>query len=170
MAAVRGRFSMNRVFCVLIIFSVFSLPCEADEADNIQAVRDMTEAINNRDLDALDGLISANVVRHSAATPGVVITSLDEFRAFLESDFSTVPDSVQEIEIIFGQGNFVAVRASYSGTQTGPMGPFPASGNKLRLFYMGIVRFEDGKIAEMWVEWDNLDALTQLGHFPPPGG
>jgi len=161
---------MNRVFCVLIIFSVFSLPCEADEADNIQAVRDMTEAINNRDLDALDGLISANVVRHSAATPGVVITSLDEFRAFLESDFSTVPDSVQEIEIIFGQGNFVAVRASYSGTQTGPMGPFPASGNKLRLFYMGIVRFEDGKIAEMWVEWDNLDALTQLGHFPPPGG
>ena len=170
MAAVRGRFNMNRVFCVLIIFSVFSLPCEADEADNIQAVRDMTEAINNRDLDALDALISANVVRHSAATPGVVVTSLDEFRAFLESDFSTVPDSVQEIEIIFGQGNFVAVRASYSGTQTGPMGPFPASGNKLRLFYMGIVRFEDGKIAEMWVEWDNLDALTQLGHFPPPGG
>jgi len=95
---------MNRVFCVLIIFSVFSLPCEADEADNIQAVRDMTEAINNRDLDALDGLISANVVRHSAATPGVVITSLDEFRAFLESDFSTVPDSVQEIEIILVPG------------------------------------------------------------------
>jgi predicted ester cyclase len=128
----------------------------------------MTEAINNRDLDALDNLVSANVVRHSAATPGVVVTSLDEFRAFLQSDFSTVPDSVQEIEIIFGQGDFVAVRASYSGTQTGPMGPFPASGNKLRLFYMGIVRFEAGKIVEMWVEWDNLDALTQLGHFPPP--
>ncbi len=21
----------------------------------------------------------------------------------------------------------------------------------------------------MWVEWDNLNALTQLGHFPPSG-
>ncbi len=32
----------------------------------------------------------------------------------------------------------------------------------------GIFRLEDGKIAEMWVTWDNLSALMQLGHFPPP--
>lgn len=32
---------------------------------------------------------------------------------------------------------------------------------------MGILRIEEGKIAEIWVEWDNLNALTQLGHFPP---
>lgn len=31
-----------------------------------------------------------------------------------------------------------------------------------------VVRFEDGKIAEWWVTWDNLAGLTQLGHFPPP--
>ena len=47
------------------------------------------------------------------------------------------------------------------------MGPFPATGKKVDLKYLGILRFEDGKIAEMWVEWDNMAILTQLGHFPP---
>jgi hypothetical protein len=32
----------------------------------------------------------------------------------------------------------------------------------------GLQRFENGKVAEMWVTWDNLAALMQLGHFPPP--
>ncbi len=161
---------MNRLFCILITLTIYALPCQADEAENIRIVTNATEAINRRDLDALDAYISEDIVRHSAATAGVVVTSLDEFRAFLEADFATIPDSVQNIEIIFGNDDFVAVRASYSGTQTGPMGPFPASGNKMTLWYMAMFRIEDGKIAEIWAEWDNLDALTQLGHFPPPGG
>jgi len=160
---------MNRFLCGLVVLTICSLPCKADETDNVQMVRAMTEAINSRDLGALDAIVAPNVVRHSAATPGVVVTNLGEFRAFLEADFSAVPDSVQIIDIIFGSGDFVAVRARYVGTQSGPMGPYPASGNKLELPYMGIVRFEDNKIAELWVEWDNLHILTQLGHFPPPG-
>jgi predicted ester cyclase len=159
---------MNRLFFGLVLFAVCSQPCLADETDNVRVVTAMTEAINNRDLAALDAFVSQNVVRHSAATPGVVVTSLDDFRVFLETDFATIPDSVQTIDIIFGSGDFVSVRARYAGTQTGPMGPFPESGKKLELPYMGILRFEDGKIAEIWVEWDNLHALTQLGHFPPP--
>ncbi len=33
---------------------------------------------------------------------------------------------------------------------------------------MAILRIEDDKIAEMWVEWDNVSILTQLGHLPDP--
>jgi len=160
---------VNRSLYVLALVIVFSPPGVADEMSNVKVVKAMTEAINDRNLDALDAFVSPNLVRHSAATPGLNVTSLDEFRAFLETDFATIPDSVQTIDIIFGSGDFVAVRARYIGTQTGPMGPFPASGKKMVLPYMGILRFEDGLIAEIWVEWDNLSALTQLGHFPPPG-
>ena len=49
------------------------------------------------------------------------------------------------------------------------MGPFPPSGYAIDLKFIRILRVEDGKIAEIWVEWDNLAVLTQLGHFPPPG-
>lgn len=150
-----------------MIFVCFS-PCHASVTDNVQVAKSMIEAINNRNLEVLDDFISQDIVRHSGATPEVKVTSLDEFRDFLESDFAVAPDSVQKIDIIFGSGEYVAVMARYIGTQTGKMGPFPASGNKMVLTYIGILRFADGKIAEIWVEWDNLSALTQLGHFPPP--
>jgi len=96
------------------------------------------------------------------------VTSLDEFKAFLETDFAGIPDSVQEIDVIFGSDDKVAVRARYSGTQTGPMGPFPPTGKRVELVFIGILRIENDKVAEIWVEWDNLSILTQLGHRPPP--
>jgi len=147
---------------------IMALPCLAEEVENVRIATAMTDAINARNLDALDEYIAPDVMRHSAATTGVVVTNLSEFKAFLETDFAAVSDSVQKIDVIFGGGDYVAIRARYIGTQDGPMGPFPASGKKLELPYNGILRFEDGKIVEIWVEWDNLYALTQLGHFPPP--
>ena len=46
----------------------------------------------------------------------------------------------------------VAVHVTYRGTQKGPMGPFPASDKKVGIPFMAILRIEDNKIAEMWVE------------------
>ena len=152
---------MSRCISVLVILAVCSIPCRADVSENVRIVTAMIETINSRDLDALDALVSPNIVRHSAATPDIVVTNIGEFRDFLRADISAIPDSVQEIDIIFGSGEYVAVRARLVGTQTGPMGPFPASGNKLELPFMGILRIDNDKIAEMWVEWDNLSALTQ---------
>jgi steroid delta-isomerase-like uncharacterized protein len=159
---------MNRLVLMIVLVGVSITPCLAGEAENIQIVRSMAEAINERDLDALDNLVAQDVVRHSAATADVTVTNLEEFRAFLKSDFATIPDSVQTIDLIFANDEYVAMRVTYSGTQEGPMGPFPASGKKLVLPFVGILRIEDGKVAEIWVEWDNLYALTQLGHFQGP--
>lgn len=46
------------------------------------------------------------------------------------------------------------------------MGPFPATGRQVRTDFISIVRVEDGRIAEMWVEWENLGLLAQLGLEP----
>ena len=161
---------MNRVLAIgLGIVLVAALPAQTrTEEHNEEIVRRMAEAINQRDLDALDDLVAADVRRHSAATPEVVVRDLEEFKAFLRGDIAAVPDSVQEIRELFGKGDLVAVRAVYRGTQTGPMGLFPPSGKRLELPFLGILRIEAGKIAEIWVEWDNVAALTQLGFFPPP--
>jgi steroid delta-isomerase-like uncharacterized protein len=131
-------------------------------------VRRMVDAINSRDFAALDSVVAADLHRHCAATPGVQVTNLEQFKAFLRQDLSAVPDSHQDIRQLLVDGDMVAARVIYSGTQTGQMGPFPPSGRKLELPFISILRIEDGKIAEIWVEWDNLSALTQLGHWPPP--
>ncbi len=156
------RFSM-----LLLSAFVCAMPCLADEAENIQIARSMVEAINDRDLDRFGRLIAPNIVRHSAATAGISVTNLEEFKAFLRTDFAAVPDSVIKIDVIFGNDEFVAMRAIYSGTQTGAMGPFPASGKRVELPFIGILRLTNGKISEMWVEWDNVYSLTQLGHLSP---
>jgi steroid delta-isomerase-like uncharacterized protein len=140
----------------------------ADDDANAAIVRTMTDAVNRRDLDALDAVVAPDVVRHSAATAGVTVRSLEDFKAFLRSDFATVPDSVIEVRHLIAQGDLVAVHAVYSGTQQGPMGPFPPTGKRVEGPFLSFLRIEDGKIAEMWVEWDNLSMLTQLGHLPPP--
>jgi len=141
----------------------------ASEQANEAIVLSMIEAINSRDLDALDTLVAADVVRHSQATPGLVITDLAGFRAFIEADLAVVPDSRQEVLHLVAEGDMVAVWATYSGTQQGQMGPFPPTGNPVSADFAGFLRIENGRIAEMWVIWDNLTILTQLGHFPPPG-
>jgi predicted ester cyclase len=47
------------------------------------------------------------------------------------------------------------------------MGPLPPSGRKARFDYAGVFRIETGRIAELWITWDNMTVLSQLGH--PPG-
>ena len=160
---------MIRLLYILPILLLGSAPTLADDAENMAAVISMIETINDRRLDDLGDYVADDIVRHSAATPSVVVTNIDEFRAFLTADIASTPDSVQEIDIIFGSGDYVALRATLSATQTGQFGPFPPSGKQMQIPFMGILRIEDGKVAEIWVEWDNLNALVQLGHFPPPG-
>lgn len=161
---------MIRYLITVVLFLFFSLPCLAGESENIQVAVAMVEAINDRDLDRLDKYVAQDVVRHSAATAGVVVTDLEQFKTFLRGDFAGVPDSVITIDIIFGNDEYVGLRAVYSGTQTGQVGPFPPSGKRVELPYLSILKITDGKISEMWVEWDNVFMLTQLGHFPPTGG
>ena len=139
-------------------------PTAATPAETI--VTRMIEAVNSRDFDALDDLIAADVRRHCAATPEIEVRSLEDFKAFLHRDLAAVPDAMQEVDFMFSSGPFVAARAIYRGTQDGPMGPFPPSGRTLEIPFLGILRIEDGKIAEIWVEWDNLNALMQLGQVP----
>ena len=152
---------------IVVLMYVCSPPCVAVEAENIQLAEAIIQAVNDRDLDQLDQLVSPDFTRHSAAAGGIV-DNLADMKAFLEADFSAVPDAVISVDVIFGNHNFVAVRTIYSGTQSGPMGPFPATNRRFESPIVGILRIEEGKAAEMWVEWDNANALIQMGHIVPP--
>jgi predicted ester cyclase len=153
---------------VLALSAIGTLACSEERQPSSEAVvLQMIDAVNARDFDALDNLIAADVHRYSGATPDVAVRSLADFKAFLHQDLAGVPDAVQEVNQIFSNGPMVAVHVTYKGTQSGPMGPFPPSNRQLELPFIGILRVEGGRIAEIWVEWDNLNALSQLGHFPP---
>jgi steroid delta-isomerase-like uncharacterized protein len=158
----------------LIVALFMSLPMAtalqaSEETErNKQIVRLQAKAYNERDLDLLAQTTADNLRRHCQATPDIQVDSLEDFVAFLQSDWAAIPDAVLDIKQMVAEGDRVAAFVTYEGTQSGQMGPFPPSGKRASLDFIAIFRIENDKIAEIWVTWDNLAILSQLGHFPPP--
>jgi len=136
--------------------------------ENKVLARRFGEATNTRQYQLLDDIVAPDFVRHCQATPEVDVRSLQQFKDFLRRDTEVFPDSVQTLKHLVAEGDLVAVWITYEGTQRGRMGPFAPLGNKMRIDCGAILRVENGKIAELWVTWDNMAALAQLGHLPSP--
>lgn len=138
--------------------------------ENKTLVRRMGEAIDGRRWDTLDRVVAPNFVRHCQATPQVDVCNLEAFKRFLQQDAAVFPDSTQTLKHMVAEGDLVAIWVTYAGTQQGEMGPFPPSGRKMQVDFGAVLRIESGKVAEMWVTWDNMAVLTQLGHLPAISG
>ncbi|MFQ6105399.1 MAG: ester cyclase [Candidatus Glassbacteria bacterium] len=159
----------NRISLVILLglFIGCSLSPTVQLEKNKEVIRQLIEAINTRNYDLLDEIVAPDFVRHCQATPDVHVKSRDELKQFLQQDLEVFPDSRISMEMIIAEGDMIAGYFMFSGTQEGAIGPFPATGKKAEVKYLSILRLEAGKIAEMWVEWDNLAILSQLGHWPP---
>jgi ketosteroid isomerase-like protein len=73
--------------------------------------------------------------------------------------------------VVLEQGDRVAAEWTWVGTHTGPLvlrdgTALPATGKRVELRGMELVRVRDGKIAEYHVYWDGMAAATQLGVLP----
>ena len=135
---------------------------------NKALVREFNDAVNAHGPDRLDAVVAPDFIRHSQATPDVVVRSLDDFKAFLAANHAVFPDEKVSLSSLVAEGDRVAFWGRYTGTQTGPMGPFPPSGREMDVDMAGMFRIRDGRIAELWIVWDNLAGLVQLGHYAPP--
>lgn len=155
-----------------VLVALAAASCAPSETAQLEAnkdlVRQFAAAINAADWDTLDSLVTEDFRRHSQATPDVQVNSRADFRKLQESFFASMPDQHITVDILVAEGDKVAAYATYAGTLTGPMGDFPPTGKSAESKFISIFRIEGGRIAELWVEWDNLAMLAQLGLFPPP--
>ena len=159
------------LFVMIALFVVALLGCDTPSKQleaNKNLIHRFTAATNAADWDAFDELLTTDFIRHCQATPNVQVNSREEFIELQKSFLVSMPDQKITIKMLIAEGDKVAAFAIYSGTLTGPMGEFPATGKSAESNFMTIFRIEEGRIAELWVEWDNLAMLTQLGLFPPP--
>jgi predicted ester cyclase len=79
---------------------------------------------------------------------------------------SALQDFDWRVEDILVDGDRAAVRWVMSGMHTGPLPDAPPTGNAILLTGIAILRFEEDKIAEGWVEDDMLGFLQQLEVLP----
>lgn len=167
---------MKKLFPQFVVFSLLLgllLGCKPSEVSQTEANKEVilqfTEALNSGNLDIMDDLFKRDFVRHCQASGDMQIRNLEEYKQFQQQFLAAFPDAYTTNHIIIAEGDYVAGYATLTGTQKGPLGPLPSFGKKMNSDFLSIFRFEDGKIAELWVEWDNVALLTQLGHFPQPG-
>lgn len=152
----------------LLLLAVGCAPAPTAQLEaNKELVRQFGEAINAANWESLAGIVAEDFTRHSAASAGPPVTSRDEFIRLQESFLVSFPDQRVTLQHLLAEGDRVAMLATYSGTHTGPMGDIPPTGKAHESPFLAIFRIESGQIAELWVEWDNVAMLTQLGLFPP---
>ena len=134
------------------------------QAESKSIIRAFVDAINAKDWVRLRSVLAPDFRRHSVAAGEPGVCSAEELIRFLMAEYATFPDANETLLDLVAEGDKVAARHLFRGTQLGAMGQFPPSGKVVEATYLAIYRIENGCIAEAWAEWDNLAGLRQLGH------
>lgn len=122
------------------------------------------EIMNKGKLDMFnDSNFTKDVVMH--ASPNDVV-GIDSARAYYANFLTGFSDITFTIKDVFGQGNKLVKHWNFKGTHTGTFFGIPATGKKVEVEGVTLVRMQDGKIAEERDFYDNLDFMQQLGLIP----
>jgi steroid delta-isomerase-like uncharacterized protein len=132
----------------------------AAETQNAATLRRFLEESDKRNLDAWRELCTSDYQLHFA---GNAPMSLEEHIQANKSLPEAFPDLRHTIEDIVAQGDRAVFRVTLHGTHRGTFMGIPATRKAIQYTAMGMARFEDGKIAELWMEADFMGLFQQLG-------
>lgn len=131
----------------------------------LAAVRSLLAVINDRDVGALDGLLTADFVDHEA--PGPVPPGPDGYRRTLGFVTEVLGIRYEVCEEIVTPDR-VVVRARAHGCGVAALHGVAAAGRPYAMDTIHVFRTEGPLIAEHWGVRDELGVLVQLGVVPPP--
>ncbi len=138
-------------------------------ANKVTAAR-FVEAFNNDDWDTVREVVADGFVFHHPI--GGTVEAGPEGMVATWAGFKHLsPDSWHPIPILIAEGDYVAVLLPTYGHFTGRSDQAPPpTGGRLDYGMVNMVRFEAGKLAEMWFGMDPLVELQQMGMAPafPP--
>lgn len=141
----------------------------SSEENKVIARRFVQEHNQANYLTAFDQLLAPDCIVHEYL-PGLP-ESMDReaYTHFIAMFRSAIPDIYDTIEDMVAEGDKVVVRWKGYGTHTGAdlMG-VPAGNKKVTANGTYIFRFAQGKIVEVWDNWDNLNVMQQLGALATP--
>lgn len=88
---------------------------------------------------------------------------VEALKEFTLAFFDGMPDLQHPLEDLIAEGDQVALRCRYEGTDTGTLMGVPASGRAVSAVGIGVMRVVDGKVAEFWVSPDRMTIMQQIG-------
>jgi predicted ester cyclase len=130
------------------------------------------EALDKRNLDVLDEIVAIDCVIHrpEASEP---IRGLKAFKHALERILQVYSEFTTTIHDLIAEEDRVACRLSRRavnrGDWTSRLGRHAVAGKTVSWPAIAIFRIRDGKIAEEWVNRDELGMLIELSILPSRG-
>ena len=141
------------------------------EANKATVRRWYLELFSQGDLSLADELCTADYLNHDIYTPpGGWPRGPEGTKAIVTTYRAAFPDVHFTIDDQVAEGDKVVTRWTGRGTNKGPLMGMPPTGKTMTASGISIERFTGGKIAEVWVNFDLLGMLQQLGLVPSPGG
>ena len=112
----------------------------------------------------LDELLAPNFVAHDLSSSEGGAKTLKDFRRQVATAF---PDQRMEILDILEDEDRVASRQVLTCTHQGTFMGVPATGRRIEIELMEIVRIRSGRIAERWVVFDRGGLINRLREGGP---
>ena len=131
------------------------------EEQNKAIVRRALELYDEKNFVERDKLFSPNTVYHA---PGGKEYSLKGYREQFGVHFYTAfPDLRHTIEDIIAERDKVVLRLTDYGTHQGEFMGIPPTGKEITWPVTSVYRLSKGIVQELWIEFDILSLMEQLG-------
>ena len=145
------------------------MPTAEGDMDHATTIRRFYDLINAGDIDGFGRQLADDFTEHEDL-PGFPPTragAIQYFRMLIAAfpDLRMIPEDV----IVSGEKAVARVRVT--GTHKGPFVGMPATGKRVEVMLIDIIRFgDDGRAREHWGVVDQLAMMQQLGAIPagPP--
>ncbi len=114
-----------------------------------------------------EGDFAPNAVNHDPNSPPVP-PGPEGISQLITIYRAAFPDLSATVEDMVAEGDEVAYRLTFRGTHRGEMMGLPPTGKQVTYAGIGIDKVVDGTIVEMWLNFDALGMLQQVGAIPSP--
>jgi steroid delta-isomerase-like uncharacterized protein len=135
------------------------------EENKANSQRMVEEVANGGNYSIIGELISPDYVVH--LPDGEDYRGIDGAKRYFTEMRTAAPDMHTTIEDMVAEGDIVAARFTSSGTHKGNFMGISPTGKKFTLQGANIVRYKNDKQAEVWLFYNILNILQQLGIAPP---
>ena len=115
--------------------------------------------------DACKAYCSPDATFSSQTSALADISTLEGYCEWMKNLFTPIPDGRYELKFFApdqGDGSVTAV-AVFHGTQSGPGGPVPPTGNEIAADYVYHMVFDGDRIKHMTKIWNDAISMQQLG-------
>ena len=133
-------------------------------SDNIAIITRFEHAFRAADQATIDELSDPSLVDHNPAPDHE--PTLAGFKQKV-ADFKAIfPDLEEDLQDIIVSGDTVATRWVVTGSLQQQFMEIRASGQTIRVEGMNFYRLKDGRVTDIWTQFDGVALMQQLGAIP----